>query len=186
MKIKVGDIFYDNNGIVNFYQVVQVYDSGRVRIREIEKEEIPTECGYEFLATPVPSKFKPKREYDKNDRYANNVGYKLRCIISTAVRRSLLNEKDDSIKNLLGYSIQELKEHLEAQFEDWMTWDNLGLTAKELKQTWQIDHIKPVNTFNITSTDCEDFKKCWALENLRPLDSYINATRPDDGSDIKE
>ena len=98
----------------------------------------------------------------------------------------MLNEKDDSIKNLLGYSIQELKEHLEAQFEDWMTWDNLGLTAKELKQTWQIDHIKPVNTFNITSTDCEDFKKCWALENLRPLDSYINATRPDDGSDIKE
>ena len=132
---------------------------------------------------------KAKAEYNrkwKNDRYANNVGYKLRCIISTAVRRSLLNEKDDSIKNLLGYSIQELKEHLEAQFEDWMTWDNLGLTAKELKQTWQIDHIKPVNTFNITSTDCEDFKKCWALENLRPLDSYINATRPDDGSDIKE
>ena len=132
---------------------------------------------------------KAKAEYNrkwKNDRYANNVGYKLRCIISTAVRRSLLNEKDDSIKNLLGYSIQELKEHLEAQFEDWMTWDNLGLTAKELKQTWQIDHIKPVNTFNITSTDCEDFKKCWALENLRPLDSYINATRPNDGSDIKE
>lgn len=132
---------------------------------------------------------KAKAEYNrkwKNDRYANNVGYKLRCIISTAVRRSLLNEKDDSIKNLLGYNIQELKEHLEAQFEDWMTWDNLGLTAKKLKQTWQIDHIKPVNTFNITSTDCEDFKKCWALENLRPLDSYINATRPDDGSDIKE
>jgi len=129
-----------------------------------------------------------KAEYNrkwKNDRYANNIGYKLRCIISTAVRRSLISEKDDSIRNILGYSIQELKEHLESQFEDWMTWDNIGLTAKALKETWQIDHIRPINTFNITDVYCEDFKKCWALENLRPLDSYINATRPSDGSDIK-
>lgn len=70
MKIKVGDIFYDDNGIANFYQVVQVYDSGRIRIREIEKEETPTECGYEFKATPILNKFKPKRDCDKNDRYA--------------------------------------------------------------------------------------------------------------------
>ena len=130
-----------------------------------------------------------KQEFNrkwKNERYANNIGYKLRCIISTAVRRSLIDEKDDSIRNILGYSIQELKEHLEKQFDDWMTWDNLGLTAKEPKQTWQIDHIKPVNTFNITDVYCKDFKKCWALENLRPLDSYLNVTRPHDGSDIKE
>lgn len=130
-----------------------------------------------------------KAEYNrkwKNKRYASNVGYKLRCIVSTAVRRSLLNEKDDSIRNILGYTIQELKEHLEAQFEDWMNWDNLGLTAKELKQTWQIDHIRPVNTFNITDIYCKDFKQCWALENLRPLDSYINASRPKDGSDTKK
>jgi len=70
-KIKVGDIFYDADGIVDFYQVVQVYDSGRVRIREIEKIETPTDCGYEFKAVPIPDKFKPKIENDKNDRYAN-------------------------------------------------------------------------------------------------------------------
>ena len=69
-KIKVGDIFYDDDGIAKFYQVVQVYKSGRVRIREIEKVETPTECGYEFKATPIPNLFKPKREYEKNDRYA--------------------------------------------------------------------------------------------------------------------
>lgn len=131
---------------------------------------------------------KIKAEYNrkwKNERYASDIGYKLRCIISTAVRRSLINKKDDSIRNILGYSIQDLEKHLESQFEDWMTWDNLGLTAKGLRETWQIDHIRPVNTFNITDIYCEDFKKCWALENLRPLDSYINASRPWDGSDMK-
>lgn len=130
-----------------------------------------------------------KAEYNKvwkKDRYKNNNNYKIRCIISSAVRRSLKGiKKGDSIKNILGYSIEELKEHLEHQFEDWMNWDNLGLTATKEKETWQIDHIIPVNTFNIKEIGDEEFKKCWALDNLRPLDSYINNRRPKDGSDIK-
>ena len=130
-----------------------------------------------------------KAEYNKvwkKDRYKNNNNYKIRCIISSAVRRSLKGmKKGDSIKNILGYSIEELKEHLEHQFEDWMNWDNLGLTANKEKETWQIDHIIPVNTFNILEIGDEEFRKCWALDNLRPLDSYINNRRPKDGSDIK-
>ena len=65
-----------------------------------------------------------------------------------------------------------------------MNWSNQGKTSTEPCKTWQIDHIRPVNTFNITSIDCEDFKKCWALENLRPLDSYYNVRRPKNGEDI--
>ena len=130
-----------------------------------------------------------KAEYNKvwkKDRYKNNNNYKIRCIISTAIRRSLKGiKKGDSIKNILGYTIEELKEHLENQFEDWMNWDNLGLTATKEKETWQIDHIIPVNTFNIKEIGDEEFRKCWALSNLRPLDSYINNRRPKDGSDIK-
>lgn len=130
-----------------------------------------------------------KAEYNKvwkKDRYKNNNNYKIRCIISSAVRRSLKGmKKGDSIKNILGYTIEELKEHLEHQFEDWMNWDNLGLTANKEKETWQIDHIIPVNTFNIKKIGDEEFRKCWALDNLRPLDSYINNRRPKDGSDIK-
>ena len=121
-----------------------------------------------------------KAEYNKNwknKQYTENTVYRLRIIISTSMMRS--------IKNILGYTIEELKEHLEHQFEDWMNWDNLGLTANKEKETWQIDHIIPVNTFNIKEIGDEEFRKCWALDNLRPLDSYINNRRPKDGSDIK-
>ena len=62
---------------------------------------------------------------------------------------------------MLGYSPKELKEHLESQFTDGMSWDNMS--------EWHIDHIRPVSSFNFTTTECEDFKKCWALENLQPL-----------------
>lgn len=130
-----------------------------------------------------------KAQYNKewkNKQYIENVSYRIRNIISTAIRRSLKGTKNgDNIKNILGYTIEELKMHLERQFEDWMTWDNLGLTSIEEKQTWQIDHIIPVNTFNIQEIGDEEFKKCWALSNLRPLDSYLNNRRPLDGSDIK-
>lgn len=122
----------------------------------------------------------------KNKQYRSNVSYRLRCIISTAIHRSLKKTtKTDTLKRLLGYSIDELKEHLEAQFENWMNWDNLGLTATKEKETWQIDHIIPVNTFNIKKCGDKEFKKCWVISNLRPLDSFINNLRPSNGSDIK-
>lgn len=69
MKIKVGDIFYDNRGITSFYQVVQIYKSGRIRIREIEKIETPTGYEGELKAAPIPSKFKPNTKYDKNNKH---------------------------------------------------------------------------------------------------------------------
>lgn len=130
-----------------------------------------------------------KAEYNKNwknKQYTENTVYRLRIIISTSMMRSIKKNKTNKrLYRYLGYSIEELKEHLEHQFEDWMNWDNLGLTANKEKETWQIDHIIPVNTFNIKEIGDEEFRKCWALDNLRPLDSYINNRRPKDGSDIK-
>lgn len=130
-----------------------------------------------------------KAEYNKNwknKQYTENTVYRLRIIISTSMMRSIKKNKTNKrLYRYLGYTIEELKEHLEHQFEDWMNWDNLGLTATKEKETWQIDHIIPVNTFNIKEIGDEEFRKCWALDNLRPLDSYINNRRPKDGSDIK-
>lgn len=68
MKVKVGDIFYDNNGVARFFQVVKVYESGRIRIRQIDKEEHKTECGYEMIAKPIPNSFLPKREYEEFEK----------------------------------------------------------------------------------------------------------------------
>ena len=130
-----------------------------------------------------------KAEYNKNwknKQYTENTIYRLRIIISTSMMRSIKKNKTNKrLYRYLGYTIEELKEHLEHQFEDWMNWDNLGLTATKEKETWQIDHIIPVNTFNIKEIGDEEFRKCWALSNLRPLDSYLNNKRPKDGSDIK-
>jgi 5-methylcytosine-specific restriction endonuclease McrA len=64
------------------------------------------------------------------------------------------------------YTPEQLKEHLESQFEDWMTWDNYG--------EWHVDHIHPQSLLPYDSMDHPNFQKCWALENLQPLEAREN------------
>lgn len=64
--------------------------------------------------------------------------------------------------NLVGYTAEELKKHLEKQFTKEMSWENHGTY-------WEIDHIKPIANFNFKTPKDDDFKKCWALTNLQPL-----------------
>lgn len=64
---------------------------------------------------------------------------------------------------ILGYSIEELRSHLESRFLPGMTWENYGFYG------WHVDHIRPRSSFRYSSPDDPEFKKAWALENLQPL-----------------
>ena len=76
------------------------------------------------------------------------------------------------------YTQQQLREHLEKQFEPWMNWDNHG-RANSNKKTWQIDHVIPQSLLTYDSMEHPNFQKCWALENLRPLDAIENLKKSD-------
>ena len=62
-------------------------------------------------------------------------------------------------EEMVGYSLDELKNHLERQFVKGMNWEN--------KSKWHIDHIVPKHSFSLDSS--ESIKACWALSNLRPI-----------------
>lgn len=66
-------------------------------------------------------------------------------------------------QDLVGYSIDDLRQHIEKQFKDGMNWDLF------MDGSIHIDHIIPVSAFNITRPEDIDFKRCWALKNLRPM-----------------
>ena len=97
-------------------------------------------------------------------------------MIWTALRE---NKSERHWEDLVPYTLQELKQHIESQFTSEMTWDNYGTY-------WEIDHIIPQNTFNFTSEKDIEFKMCWSLPNLRPLEKSLNRKRPKDGRDIPE
>lgn len=111
------------------------------------------------------------REYNRayESMRRKNPIYKLNKNIARLMRSSLKGKKGKTWRELVGYTIEELKSHLEKQFKDGMTWENYG--------QWHVDHIRPIASFTITSPDCADFKVCWALSNLQPLWAKENLTK---------
>lgn len=67
--------------------------------------------------------------------------------------------KLDTTKNLIGCSWEELRNYLEKQFKEGMTWENYG--------QWHIDHIIPLSSFNLL--DEKEVKKAIHYSNLQPL-----------------
>ena len=106
--------------------------------------------------------------------------FRLRKSVSACIKKAI-NKKGKSFTKYIEYTIQELKEHLEKQFESWMNWSNQGIyKIKEWDDNdsstwkWNLDHIIPQSDLPYNSMEDDNFKKCWALENLRPLSAKIN------------
>lgn len=70
---------------------------------------------------------------------------------------------------LLGCSIPELREHLEAQFREGMSWKNYGQFG------WHIDHIKPCSSFDLS--DPAQQYLCFHYTNLQPLWWFENLAK---------
>jgi len=69
--------------------------------------------------------------------------------------------KSKKTLDLVGCSIEELKQHLESQFTKGMSWDNYGFYG------WHIDHIKPCALFDLS--DPKQQELCFNYINLQPL-----------------
>ena len=72
-------------------------------------------------------------------------------------------------ETLVGYTVADLKAHLESLFKPDMTWGNRGVWKKDGPLKWHIDHARPRSSFSFSSADDPEFKKCWGLENLQPM-----------------
>jgi len=89
--------------------------------------------------------------------------------MSTGILISLkgTTKKGRSWQTLVGYTIDQLKRHLESKFQKEMSWKNHGTF-------WHIDHIIPKSVFNFETPEDIDFKRCWSLDNLQPLEASEN------------
>lgn len=94
-----------------------------------------------------------------NDTIRSGIGFSLKG-----------NKHGKHWEDVVGYTLQQLIDHLEKQFINGMSWNNYGRN----KGDWSIDHILPISSFNFESYNDEEFKECWSLDNLRPLDHIEN------------
>lgn len=79
--------------------------------------------------------------------------------------------------SVLGYSLEDLKAHIEARFLPGMTWSNHGV--------WELDHIVPICV--LRAAGVTDPAQVHKLENLQPLWAESNSkkgTRYDPGQNV--
>ena len=77
--------------------------------------------------------------------------------------------KNGSAVRDLGCSQEELKQHIEKQFTDGMSWDNHSNNG------WHLDHITPLSSFDLT--DREQLLKAVHYTNLQPLWAKENLSK---------
>jgi hypothetical protein len=103
---------------------------------------------------------KEKVKNRRNQRLRNDSALRIRKNLSTRLYHALKdNLKTTSILNLIGCSLEELKNFLESQFQEGMNWSNYG--------EWHIDHRIPCCRFDLRKVD--EQKKCFNYKNLQPL-----------------
>ena len=104
--------------------------------------------------------------YNRNRRLTDPV-FKLKYLLNSRIlifMKSHNITKKNKTFEIVGCSPKELKEHLEHQFKDGMSWDNQG--------KWHIDHVIPLSS---GKTDDEIIKLChysnlqplWAIDNMK-------------------
>ena len=108
-----------------------------------------------------------KRTFYTNEQRLVRSRMKANLVARLKQRLMLKNKK--STFDILGYTVDNLKQRIESQFKPGMTWDNYG--------EWQIDHITPDSWFKYNSMEDDGFKKSWALENLQPLWASENRSK---------
>lgn len=106
--------------------------------------------------------FKKRRKIDTN--------FKLRCYLRNRMYSALKGIcKSKRTIDLLGCSIDFLKQHLELKFKPGMFWQNYG--------KWHIDHKRPCASFDLSKP--EEQCKCFNYTNLQPLWAEENLSKND-------
>ena len=79
------------------------------------------------------------------------------------------HSKSASTMELIGCTPEFVREHLENQFTEGMTWENQG--------DWHVDQILPCASFDLSKP--EEQKKCFNYTNLQPLWALDNIRKSD-------
>jgi hypothetical protein len=111
---------------------------------------------------------KDKYNKDRKKRYQNNPNFRISICLRNRIGIALRGGcKFSSTLNFLGVEIEDFKKYIESLWLPGMNWGNYGVWKKKGPPKWNLDHIKPCASFNLS--DPEQQKECFHYSNIRPL-----------------
>lgn len=125
----------------------------RIREEQMTDEQVNQEIA-DFLKRLKTKSLIPTTNTAKKQQIRNNLRNNLKMSIK-------LNKNIGNTEFYLGCTIAQVKQHIEAQFEKGMNWDNWGYHG------WHLDHIKPFFLFDLDKE--EHRKEVCHYTNLKPL-----------------
>ena len=130
---------------------------------EIEQNRKPWNATGLSEAQQWRTRYRLDPEFALKERMRNQLKKKQkRSGIGDTMRAAInRNGRSNAVEAALGYTIAELRAHLEKQFIGGMNWQRFH--AGEI----HIDHITPQADFDLQNDD--EWRACWALGNLRPM-----------------
>lgn len=153
----------------------QNYARNFARTEEQKQKKKDRENNPEFLnkLNDYRRTSKKYREYRKRyqnkhnkEKFKNNQNYRITSYLRNRIWASLKIQgvkKEIRFNELIGCSVEFLRDYLELQFKENMTWENYGKGIGK----WSIDHIIPCAYFDLTKV--EEQRKCFHYSNLQPL-----------------
>lgn len=177
-------VYYQKNKKTIKEKSKKYYNKNKEKISDLTKkyrkknsEHIKRKKREYYYKTKNKDDFRERRREYKRLRLKNPLN-RLNANISRGINRSLRSGKAGrSWESLVGYSVDDLKKHLEFLWEPWMNWENYGNPNGDHTNCWHIDHIKPISWFNLKTFEDPEFKKCWALSNLQPKEGKLNISK---------
>jgi hypothetical protein len=111
-----------------------------------------------------------RSEYYQNNRLNNPHIVAWRTVLKNAIQR-INTKKSKSTIEMLGYSPDDLKNHIQLLFSDGMSWNNWG--------EWHIDHKIPVSKFDKNTpmsvvNNLDNLQPLWSIDNLSKSNKIIN------------
>lgn len=117
---------------------------------------------------------RPKNRESFHTRYRVDLEFTLKHRVRSLIRVTLVKGRQGKrMTELLGYTVDELKQHLERQFTKGMSWERF------MSGEIHIDHIVPISAFGAIDAKSPAFRECWALSNLRPAWARENLSKSD-------
>lgn len=135
---------------------VKYRNENRVRVAKWQKEN--------------PKKVARSRK-NRYQKVKDDKEFKMKRGLRNSMRNIKPGFKNSATEEMLACTIEHCCNHLESQFTEGMTWDNMG------KGGWHIDHIIPCAFFDLSKPSHQ--KVCFNWQNLQPLWESDNCAKGD-------
>lgn len=170
-----------------YYENKETFNAKKKEYYQNNKEHLKTKAKEYRARDPEADRARSKKYYHDNKdkrteyarQYVNNKLksdpiFKLKMYTSHRVREALKRtSKSQRTYEYLGCTIEELRDHIEKQFKDGMSWDNYG-------SEWHIDHKIPIMYKNPTSAEVSErlhytnTQPLWKKENMTKGNRFIS------------